>query len=122
MYETNKGWLSLDIIKDYFDVTNRYVLNKLRIIILPITITNTDDWKRQSLSYEFSSEGTPVTPRGDLQAPDLYIPMMSFVTFILLLGCFKAVDAQANDTVFDMEALMYVYSKSLFIWVFEAVI
>ena len=47
---------------------------------------------------------------------------MSFVTFILLLGCFKAVDAQANDTEFDMESLMYVYSKSLFIWFFEAVV
>ena len=122
LYETNKGWLSLDIIKDYFDVTNRYVLNKLRIIILPITITNTDDWKRQGRNYDYNQEGVPSTPRQDLQAPDLYIPLMSFVTFILLLGCFKAVDAQVNDTVFDMEALMYVYSKSLFIWVFEAVI
>ena len=46
MYETNKGWLSLDIIKDYFDVTNRYVLNKLRIIILPFTLRDEDGWKR----------------------------------------------------------------------------
>ena len=120
--ETNKGWFSLDIIKDYFDVTNRYVLNKLRIILLPFTITNKDDWKRQSLSYEYSNEGTPVTPREDLQAPDLYIPLMSFVTFILLVGCFKAVESTTNETTFDMESLLYVYSKSLFIWLFEAIV
>lgn len=27
-----------------------------------------------------------------------------------------------NDTKFDMESLLYVYSKSLFIWLFEAVV
>lgn len=123
MYEANKGWLSLDWIKDYFDVTNRYVVNKLRIIILPFSNgMSGESWQRQGLSYEYSHEGTPVTPREDLQAPDLYIPLMSFVTFILLLGCFKAVDAHENDTTFDMESLLYVYSKSLFIWVFEAVV
>ena len=90
--ETNKGWLSLDWIKDYFDVTNRYVLNKLRIILFPFTL-KTDDWKRQGMTYEFSNEGTMVTPRGDLQAPDMYIPLMSFVTFILLVGCFKAYES-----------------------------
>ena len=63
-----------------------------------------------------------MTPRGDLQAPDLYIPLMSFVTFILLLGCFKSADAQAHDEKFDMESLLYVYSKSLFIWLFEAIV
>jgi hypothetical protein len=28
----------MDSMKDYFDVTNAYVLNKLRIILLPVTI------------------------------------------------------------------------------------
>ena len=100
--ETNRGWLSLDLIKDYFDVTNRYVLNKLRIILFPFTV-KTDDWKRQGMSYEFSNEGTMVTPRGDLQAPDLYIPLMSFVTFILLVGCFKAYESRTQEAQFDME-------------------
>ena len=65
LYEANKGWFSLDWIKVYFDVTNRYVLNKLRIIVLPFTLKK-EDWRRQGLSYEFSAEGTPVTPRDDL--------------------------------------------------------
>lgn len=45
LYEANKGWLSLDWIKVYFDVTNRYVLNKLRIIVLPFTLKK-EDWRR----------------------------------------------------------------------------
>lgn len=39
--QENKGWLSffsLDSIKDYFDVTNSYVLHKLRIIVFPVTL------------------------------------------------------------------------------------
>jgi hypothetical protein len=28
----------MDSLKDYFDVTNSYVLQKLRIILLPVTL------------------------------------------------------------------------------------
>ena len=63
-----------------------------------------------------------MTSRDDLQAPDLYIPLMSFVTFILLVGCFKAYEANTYETQFDMEQLIYVYSKSLFVWIFEAIV
>ena len=66
-------------MKDYFDVTNEYVIKKLRIIYLPFTIK---DWKPLPPSYD----GTHITPRTDVMAPDLYIPLMSFVTFIILVG------------------------------------
>ena len=38
LYEANKGWFSLDWLKVYFDVTNHYVVNKIRIILLPFTL------------------------------------------------------------------------------------
>ena len=59
------------------------MINKLRIIFLPFSISN-DDWKRQMHGSDMDSEAS--TPRGDLQAPDLYIPLMAFVTYILLVG------------------------------------
>jgi len=34
----HQSWFSLDSIKDYFDVTNTYVLHKLRIILFPFTV------------------------------------------------------------------------------------
>lgn len=77
-------------MKDYFDVTNSYVLQKLRIILLPVTLKG-DDWKRKSAGYDFNNEA--LTPRGDVQAPDLYIPMMFFVTFILLTGLYLGSNA-----------------------------
>ena len=61
--QQNKGWFNLDMLKDYFDVTNSYVLKKLRAIILPFSI-KADDWKRQYSGCEFQDE--VLTPRSDL--------------------------------------------------------
>ena len=47
-YEENKGYLSflsIDGLKVYFDVTNSYVLHKLKIILFPFLLKE-DDWKR----------------------------------------------------------------------------
>lgn len=38
MGDTSKWYISIDSLKDYFDVTNSYVLQKLRIILFPVTI------------------------------------------------------------------------------------
>lgn len=46
--EEIKGWLSfmsIDGLKIYFDVTNSYVLHKLKIILFPFLLKE-DDWKR----------------------------------------------------------------------------
>jgi len=56
-----------------------------------------------------------MTPRGDLQAPDLYIPLMAFVTFILAVGCVQG----AYSDSFDFEQLAVVYSKCCFLWLLE---
>ena len=57
------------------------------------------------------------TPRNDLQAPDLYIPLMSFVTFILITGFNLGI-----QNSFSSEKLSYVFSKTLFLWFFEALV
>jgi len=60
-------------------------LRKLKILLLPIIHT---DWKRQSTeSFDGNAPADKYKPpKQDVNAPDLYIPMMSFITFILLLG------------------------------------
>lgn len=63
----------------YFDVTNHYVLQKLSLILLPFL--SRGEWQQ-----ELTPDGLPATPRHNLHAPDLYIPLMSYITFILLTG------------------------------------
>ena len=60
------------------------------MIYLPFLLKD-DDWKPQTSDYTYATDiGSPQlekpTPRSDAQAPDLYIPIMSFVTFIILVG------------------------------------
>ena len=47
-YEEHKGYfsfMSIEGFKIYFDVTNKYVLHKLKIILFPFLLKE-DDWKR----------------------------------------------------------------------------
>ncbi|XP_062540334.1 protein YIF1B-A [Armigeres subalbatus] len=64
-------------LKYYFAVDNRYVLSKLRLIFFPFTQR---DW---SLKYDHDN---PVQPRYDINAPDLYIPTMAYITYVVLAG------------------------------------
>lgn len=54
----------------YFAVSNSYVMNKLRLLLFPF------------LHRDWTSENR--LPRDDLNAPDLYIPMMAFMTWIIV--------------------------------------
>ena len=83
--EQNKSWFSLDLVKGYFDVTNTYVLHKLRMIFIPFSVKGEDGWKPKGVDIG-SGQGYESDTERDLQTPDLYIPLMSIVTFILLVG------------------------------------
>lgn len=122
-FEQNKGYfsfLSVEGLKVYFDVTNTYVLHKIKIMLLPCLLKE-DDWQSGSkfVASDFGGDDDDdaFTPRNYLQAPDLYIPLMSFVTFILITG-FNL--GQAQD--FSADRLTYIFSKTLFLWCFEALV
>ncbi len=57
----------MDPVKDYFDVTNAYVVKKLLIVLFPFTVKG-DDWKRQK-NFDMMAGGDPdaaATPRSDV--------------------------------------------------------
>lgn len=64
-------------LKYYFAVDTKYVLKKLMLLLFPFTHSN---W---SIKYE---QDAPVQPRFEINAPDLYIPMMAYITYILIAG------------------------------------
>ncbi|XP_065832476.1 protein YIF1B-B-like [Oscarella lobularis] len=75
-------FLSTSRLKYYFAVDTKYVLRKLSLLIFPFHHTN---W---SVTYNKSE---PVVPRYSVNAPDLYIPTMAFVTYVLLIGLIMGV-------------------------------
>jgi len=72
-----ENYVSTSKLKYYFAVDTSYVGRKLGLLLFPYAH---QDW---SLSY---NQDEPVAPRYDVNAPDLYIPVMAFVTFLLLAG------------------------------------
>lgn len=70
-------YVSSSKLKYYFAVDTAYVGKKLGLLLFPFAHS---DW---SMRY---NKDEPVAPRYDVNAPDLYIPVMAFVTYILLAG------------------------------------
>jgi len=73
----------LSFLKYYFDVDTSYVARKLRIILLPFSNVS---WRRIRVQDDSTGSIVYASPREDVNAPDLYIPLMSFVTLVLLVG------------------------------------
>jgi len=103
----------LPSLKYHFNVSNKYVLHKLRIILFP--------WRHRPWSRRFTrtegghSEYQP--PRDDLNSPDLYIPSMALVTYVLLTSIQSGLSSR-----FSPELLGTTLSKALAIVVLELVI
>ncbi|XP_015787835.1 protein YIF1A [Tetranychus urticae] len=100
----SKTWVGNNL-KYYFAVDTGYVLKKILLIFFPFTHK---DW---SLKYRNDEQ---IAPRDDLNAPDLYIPWMAFVTYILVAGYLLGV----NDR-FSPEQLGIQASSALAWLIFE---
>ena len=70
-------YISIGQLKYYFAVDTNYVGKKLGILLFPFA---QKDW---SIKY---NQDQPVQPKYDVNAPDLYIPCMGYMTYILVVG------------------------------------
>merc|ERR1719384_635556 len=75
-------YVSVGQLKYYFAVDNTYVTKKLALLMFPFAHS---DW---SIRYNHDE---PVQPRFELNAADLYIPSMTFVSYILVFCMYKYV-------------------------------
>ncbi|XP_017305040.1 protein YIF1B isoform X2 [Diaphorina citri] len=82
-------------LKYYFAVDTRYVMKKLKLILFPFL------HKEWSVQYE---QDQPVQPRYEINAPDLYIPTMAYVTYILLAGLVLGIQNRFSPEKLGMHA------------------
>ncbi|GAA5973042.1 hypothetical protein JCM11641_000379 [Rhodosporidiobolus odoratus] len=106
--------LPLAHLKHSFNVSNSYVVRKLRLVIWP---WRHKPWSRSVVRNESTgvAEGWK-PPRDDVNCPDLYIPVMALVTYVLL----AAVIAGTSGT-FDPRILGQTASKAFGLLVLEFV-
>ncbi|CAL0299107.1 unnamed protein product [Lupinus luteus] len=95
----------------YFQVNDHYVKNKLKVVLFPFL--HRGHWTRITepvggrLSYK--------PPIYDINAPDLYIPLMAFGTYIILAGLSLGLRGK-----FSPEALSLLFVKGLLGWFMQA--
>lgn len=108
-------YIPVSKLKYYFAVDNKYVVNKLKLIFFPFLHT---DW---SLKYD---QDNPVQPRFDINALDLYIPMMAYITYVVLAGLVlgmqdrfspEQLGIQASSALAYSIVELIVYSVTLYV-------
>ena len=110
-------WMEL---RERFSVSSQMVMNKIKLVLVPF-LNKKNDWSRKNIDDTNSSMGassqTFALPRDDVNAPELYLPMMSFITYVLLCGYVKGT---ANS--FTPEVLIQTLWRCLLLQLVETVV
>ncbi|KAM9989350.1 hypothetical protein ACTFIY_005403 [Dictyostelium cf. discoideum] len=111
--DSNFGkYFSFSTLKSYFNVNNSYVFNKIKLLIFPYTQKT---WKRRI--GRTSDVDSYLPPRDDINAPDLYIPLMAFITYFLLYGFQMGMEKK-----FSPDYLGACITKGIVFWAIELLI
>ncbi|KDR73154.1 hypothetical protein GALMADRAFT_251723 [Galerina marginata CBS 339.88] len=83
-------------IKHQFNVSNSYVIRKLRLLLFP--------WLHKTYFRRPRAQGEWLPPREDLNSPDLYIPVMSIFTYILLTTLHSGINERFSPLILGESA------------------
>jgi len=109
------GFIPYSTLKHHFNVSNSYVVHKLRLILFPwrhkpwtrrVRRTDQGYGQGQGGSGQVAQGGAGewMPPREDVNSPDLYIPSMALVTYVILSALHSGLSARFNPTVFGASA------------------
>ncbi|AAS54030.1 AFR658Wp [Eremothecium gossypii ATCC 10895] len=87
-------------LSHYFQVSNSYVFQKLKVMLLPMLHKQ---WQRIP-----DTNNSFQPPRSDINSPDMYVPLMGLVTYILAWNL-----EQGLHGSFDPENLYFKLSSTL---------
>lgn len=100
-------YFSLEGLKPYFDVDNKYVLIKFRYLFLPFLkqkSSNTVNTNELEIKYS-------------IEYSDLYLPIMSFITYVLAISFIIAIK---TPTIFNPQTLGKILSKDFSLYIINA--
>ena len=98
-------YFSLEGLKPYFDVDNKYVLYKFRYLFIPFLKE-----KQINSSEEYQS-------KYNIEYFDLYLPLMSFITYVLVVSFISAIN---NPGVFNPQTLGKILSQDSSLYIMNA--
>lgn len=98
-------WFSLSSVKHYFNVSNSYVVNKLFLVLFP---WRHKPWSRKQAIGPSGQEGWYLPPRDDINSPDMYIPVMAVVTYVLLSTLLAGLRGEFDPQLLGATAMVAV--------------
>lgn len=101
MEQNFNKWVNVASLKHYFNVSNSYVINKLFIVLFP---WRHRPWSRQQRMSHNGADGLYQPPRDDVNSPDMYIPVMALVTYILISTLLAGMRRAFHPELFGMTA------------------
>ncbi|EPQ51618.1 hypothetical protein GLOTRDRAFT_132987 [Gloeophyllum trabeum ATCC 11539] len=108
------GFIPLSALKQQFNVSNHYVMHKLRILVFP---WRHGPWTRKvRRSEQGTTEWQP--PREDVNSPDLYIPIMAMVTYVLLAAFTAGLQSRFDPRILGVstwKAILVLFLDFLFV-------
>ncbi|TCD66876.1 hypothetical protein EIP91_000774 [Steccherinum ochraceum] len=94
------GLVPISAVKLHFNVNNSYVIHKLRLLLFP---WRHKPWSRRSRRTE-AGQAEWLPPRDDINSPDLYIPVMALVTYILLAALHSGLQSRFHPEILGITA------------------
>lgn len=117
MQQNLSQFVSDENIKYYFKVSNSYVFHKLGLIAFPY---RNKSWIRQFRTTT-DAQGNTVdiyaTPIDDVNAPDLYIPSMSLMTYILVWAILSGFEGE-----FHPQLLGYALTRTIAYYIVDVLL
>ncbi|KAL9089675.1 MAG: hypothetical protein Q9159_002403 [Coniocarpon cinnabarinum] len=101
MEQNFNRFVNVSALKHYFNVSNSYVVNKVFLVLFP---WRHRPWVRRQAMGPSGQEGYFMPPREDINSPDMYIPAMAFVTYILLTALLAGLRGDFRPEVFGYTA------------------
>ncbi|KAI6249371.1 hypothetical protein HI914_02597 [Erysiphe necator] len=111
MEQNFNRYFHVSALKHYFNVSNGYVVNKIILVLFP---WKHKPWSRKQSVGPNGQEGWFLSPREDINSPDMYIPLMALVTYILLSTILSSL-----RNGFEPELLGYNSTFAFFIVIME---
>ncbi|CAK9225629.1 unnamed protein product [Sphagnum troendelagicum] len=100
-------------VQYYFQVNDQYVKNKLKVVLFPFL--HKGHWTRIAEQVAGGLKYKP--PRHDINAPDLYLPLMAFSTYIILCGLTLGVAGK-----FTPDVMSSLFTKAVLGWAVETIL
>ncbi|XP_021740477.1 protein YIF1B-like [Chenopodium quinoa] len=97
----------------YFQVNDDYVRNKLKVVLFPFM--HRGHWTR--ITEPMAGKISYKPPIYDINAPDLYIPMMAFLSYVVLAGLSLGLNRKFNP-----ETVNWLLMKGLVGWFLQVLL